>query len=223
MALLASLQLVTKAAIALLPIIITFSLIINSFMNVDTKALFFIFGTILLYGLNYLFIDYLPQDFYADLGDSTSDRGLIDNNFITGLFKIPSYIKRSPSFAVTFMSFVLLYVCLPLSNLPRDSEFPLLMVFILVFLTISALINSYIDMDGTERSSRLGFNALASLLGMGWGAAWWAIVKGKKDSPSGHTYFSANSSDSVKCSRPSTQAFKCTVYKDGKPVNDINS
>ena len=39
-----SLQLVSKAAVALLPIIITFSLIINSFMNVDTKALFFIFG-----------------------------------------------------------------------------------------------------------------------------------------------------------------------------------
>ena len=35
-----ALQLVSKAAIALLPIIITFSLIINSFMNVDTKALF---------------------------------------------------------------------------------------------------------------------------------------------------------------------------------------
>jgi hypothetical protein len=220
MALLLSLQLVSKAAIALLPIIITFSLIINSFMNGDSKALFFIFGTILLYGLNYLFIDYLPRNLYADLSNST---GVIDENFITGLFKLPSYLRKSPSFAVTFMSFVLLYVCLPLKDLPRDSEFPLLMVFTLVFLTISALINSFIDMTGTEQRIKIGGNVLASLLGMGWGAAWWAIVKGKKDSPSGHTYFSANSSDSVKCSRPSTQAFKCTVYKDGKPVGDINT
>ena len=215
-----SLQLVAKATITLLPIIITFSLIINSFMNGDTKALFFIFGTIILYGLNYLFIDYLPRNLYADLDPST---GVFDNNFITGLFKTPSYLRKSPNLAVAFMSFVLLYVCLPLSNLPRDAEFPLLMVFVLVFLTISALINSYFDMNGTERRIQLGFNALASLLGMSWGAAWWAIVKGKKDSPSGHTYFSANSPDSVKCSRPSTQAFKCTVYKDGKPVGDINS
>ena len=220
MALLLSLQLVSKAAIALLPIIITFSLIINSFMNGDSKALFFIFGTILLYGLNYLFIDYLPRNLYADLSISA---GVFDENFITGLFKLPSYLRKSPSFAVTFMSFVLLYVCLPLKDLPRDSEFPLLMVFTLVFLTISALINSFIDMTGTEQRIKIGGNVLASLLGMGWGAAWWAIVKGKKDSPSGHTYFSANSSDSVKCSRPSTQAFKCTVYKDGKPVGDINT
>jgi len=220
MALLASLQLVSKAAVALLPIIITFSLIINSFMNGDTKALFFIFGTILLYGLNYLFIDYLPRNYYEALNDPT---GEIDLNFITGLFKLPSYLFKSPSFAVTFMSFVLLYVCLPLRELPRDAEFPLLMVFVLVFLTIAALINSFVDMGGMEQRIKLGFNALASLLGMGWGAAWWAIVKGKKDSPSGHAYFSANSSDSVKCSRPSTQAFKCTVYKDGKPVGDINS
>lgn len=220
MALTTSLQLVSKAAIALLPLIVTFSLIINSFINGDTKALFFIFGTILLYGLNYLFIDYLPRNLYADLDAST---GQIDENFITGLFKLPSYLKRSPNFAVTFMSFALLYVCLPLRDLPRDAEFPLLMVFVLVFLTVATLINSYIDMEGTERRIKLGFSALASLLGMGWGAAWWAIVKGKKDSPSGHTYFSANPSDSVKCSRPSTQAFKCTVYKDGKPVGDINT
>ena len=220
MALIPSLQLVLRTAIAFLPIIVTFSLIINSFMNGDTKALFFIFGTILLYGLNYLFIDYLPRNLYAELEAST---GKIDDNFITGLFKLPSYFKKSPNFAVTFMSFVLLYVCLPLKDLPRDAEFPLLMVFVLVFLTISTLINSFIDMEGTETRIKLGFNALASLLGMGWGAAWWAIVSGKKDNPSGHVYFSANSSDSVKCSRPSTQAFKCTVYKDGKPVGDINS
>lgn len=220
MALIKSLQLVSKAAIALLPIIITFSLIINSFMNGDTKALFFIFGTILLYGLNYLFIDYLPRNSYATLGPPP---GVVNDLFILGLFKLPSYLFKSPSFAVTFMSFVLLYVCLPLRTLPKDAEFPLLMVFVLVFLTIAALINSFVDMEGAERNVIIGFNALASLLGMGWGAAWWAIVKGKKDSPSGHTYFSANSSDSVKCSRPSTQAFKCTVYKDGKPVGDINS
>ena len=218
-----SLQLVSKAAVALLPIIITFSLIINSFMNVDTKALFFIFGTIILYGLNYLFIDYLPRTMYSgtELGAGGGD--VFNDNFILGLFKLPSYIKNSPSFAVTFMSFVLLYVCLPLSTLPKDAEFPLLMVFVLVFLTIAALINSFFNMGDNPEKIKYGFNALASLLGMSWGAAWWAIVKGKKDSPSGHTYFSANSSDSVKCSRPSAQAFKCTVYKGGKPVGDINS
>jgi len=220
MALLDSIQLVSKAAIALLPIIITFSLIINSFMNGDSKALFFIFGTIILYGLNYLFIDYLPRNLYSGLDASS---GVFDANFITGLFKLPSYLKKSPSFAVTFMSFVLLYVCLPLKDLPRDAEFPLLMVFVLVFLTISAIINSFIDMEENEQRIKIGANALASMLGMGWGAAWWAIIKGKKDNPSGHAYFSANSSDSVKCSRPSTQAFKCTVYKDGKPVGDINT
>jgi len=215
--------LVSKAAIALLPIIITFSLIMNSFMNGDTKSLFFIFGTIILYGLNYLFIDYLPSEMYTGTVLGRGGGNVFNNNFILGLFKLPTYIKNSPSFAVTFMSFVLLYICLPLTNLPRDAEFPLLMVFVLVFLTIAALINSFINMNDNLINIKYGFNALASLLGMGWGAAWWAIVKGKKDSPSGHTYFSANSSDSVKCSRPSTQAFKCTVYKDGKPVGDINS
>ena len=53
-------------------------------MNGDTKALFFIFGTILLYGLNYLFIDYLPRGYYEPLENPS---GEIDLNFITGLFK----------------------------------------------------------------------------------------------------------------------------------------
>ena len=54
-----SLKTVSKAIITMLPIIITFSLIVTSFINGDTKALFFIFGALLLYGLNFLFVDIL--------------------------------------------------------------------------------------------------------------------------------------------------------------------
>ena len=116
-----------------------------------------------------------------------------------------------------------MYLCLPLKKLPKDREFPLLMVFVMVILTICSIIVSFNVSNTIYIMKSIGLHILAVSVGLGWGAAWYGIIKGKKDNPSGRTYFSANSADSVKCSRPSTQAFKCTVYKDGKPVGDINT
>jgi hypothetical protein len=219
----ASLTNVSKAIIIMLPIIVTFSLIVTSFINGDTKSLFFIFGALLLYGLNLFFVDFLVVK-YGTIGDLTVAVDAPINTFLSKLFKWEGLgLKITPSFTVAFMSFVLMYLCLPLKNLPRDTEFPLLMVFVLVILTICSIFVSFNVLGAPTTPSNFGVHALAVAIGMGWGAAWFGIVKGKKDNPSGRTYFSANSADSVKCSRPSTQAFKCTVYKDGQPVGDINT
>ena len=220
---------VSNTIIIMLPIIITFSLIVTSFINGDTKALFFIFGVLLLYGLNLFFVDFLGGKLVAttpdvDDGDEgdTGDTDVI-SKFLSKLFKLGSIGVNTPSFSVGFMSFVLMYLCLPLKNLPRDTEFPLLMVFVMVILTICSIFVSFKVSNTLITLKSIGAHILAVSVGLGWGAAWYGIIKGKKNNPSGRTYFSANSPDSVKCSRPSTQAFKCTVFKDGKPVGDINT
>jgi len=229
-----SLKTVSKAIIIMLPIIVTFSLIVTSFSNGDTKALFFIFRSLLFYGLNFLFVDILGAQLLGDgaaavpsLLDDDGDGDDQIDKFLRNLFKWGNIGNNTPRFSVGFMSFVLMYLCLPLKNLPRDTEFPLLMVFVMVILTICSIFVSFVSFDtigaGMDVYKSIGAHILAVGVGLGWGAAWYGIVKGKKDNPSGRTYFSANSADSVKCSRPSTQAFKCTVYKDGKPVGDINT
>lgn len=209
-----TLKKITDTAIMSMPIIISFSLMMNSFINGDNKALFFIFGSILLYGLNTLLID----NFIGKrLGNIDNVNNL--DTFLKQLFKIKfgDVYHKTPGFSVTFMSFVLMYLCLPLRNLPKDSEFPLLMVFVLILLTLSSIVVSYRLLGG------IGIHLFSIIFGMLWGWVWYLVVKGKKDNPSGNTYFSSNSNSSTKCSRPSTQAFKCTVYKNGKPVGDINS
>ena len=166
-------------------------------------------------GINLLFIDYFIGKRFTVSIDP--DNTLI--NFLQRMFKfkMAGEFKKTPGFTVPFMSFALMYLCLPLRNMPKDSDFPLLMVFVLVLLTLSSIITSV---------KLLGYpviHLVSIILGLLWGTAWYAIVKGKKEHPSGDTYFSANSSNTAKCSRPSTQAFKCTVYKNGKPVGDINT
>ena len=44
-----SLKNVSESAVMAMPIIVTFSLMMNSFITSDSKALFFIFGSLLLY------------------------------------------------------------------------------------------------------------------------------------------------------------------------------
>lgn len=210
-----SLKKVSETAVMAMPIVVSFSLMMNSFISGDSKALFFIFGSLLLYGINLLFVDnFIGKRFVESLD--------VDNTLVNFLqrifkFKMGGEFRKTPGFTVPFMSFALMYLCLPLRNMPKDADFPLLMVFVLVLLTLSSIITS-VKLIGSP-----GIHLLSVILGMLWGAAWYAIVKGKKDHPSGDTYFSANSSNTAKCSRPSTQAFKCTVYKNGKPVGDINT
>ena len=210
-----SLKNVSESAVMAMPIIVTFSLMMNSFITSDSKALFFIFGSLLLYGINILFIDnFIGKRFTESI---EPDNTLI--NFLQRMFKfkMDGGFKKTPGFTVPFMSFALMYLCLPLRNMPKDSDFPLLMVFVLILLTLSSIITS-VKLLGFP-----GIHLVSIILGMLWGTAWYTIVKGKKEHPSGNTYFSANSSNTAKCSRPSTQAFKCTVYKNGKPVGDINT
>ena len=209
-----SLKKVTETAVMVMPVVVSFSLMMNSFISGDSKALFFIFGSLLLYGINLLIVD---KFIGAKLGgDDIAGEGI--DAFLQGLFKIRSVnYKKTPGFTVPFMAFTLMYLCLPLRNLPKDADFPLLLVFVLVLLTLSSIITSVRLLENPY------IHLVSVILGMLWGWAWYVIVKGKKDNPSGNTYFSANSSTSTKCSRPSTQAFKCTVYKNGKPVGDINT
>lgn len=210
-----SLKKVSETAVMTMPIIVSFSLMMNSFISGDNKALFFIFGSLLLYGINLLFVDnFIGKRFVEQLNP---DNTLV--NFLQRIFKFKmgGQFRKTPGFTVSFMSFALMYLCLPLRNMPKDADFPLLMVFVLILLTLSSIITS-VKLLGSS-----AIHLVSVILGMLWGAAWYAIVKGKKENPSGDTYFSANSSNTAKCSRPSTQAFKCTVYKNGKPVGDINT
>jgi hypothetical protein len=91
-------------------------------------------------------------------------------------------------------------------NLPTLIFFPVLMIF---------------DFVWNVRNSCYKFGQLfASLmLGSGLGICWALVVSGggkQMDS----LYFTTGSPELVKCSKPNTSTFKCSVYKGGKLITN---
>lgn len=131
--------------------------------------------------------------------------------------------------AICISLYYLTYFISLVSGIPHDSNFPIILIIFLSIMLVFTIgygfsngetvpINTIIN-DYFKTSWGVVGAALAILTipcGLGYGLAQLARKFGLNSFPD-----KDGKSKNVKCTRPATQAFKCTVYKNGKPVGDI--
>lgn len=167
-----------------------------------------------------IIINMLINEQYVTSITFTSFGLLLAGSFVFG----GNIINKGTFKMETITSVVLIYLAsfvfssLGYANLPHDSHFPLgLSIFIGIIATGFSIYNFKLINNERAPTKLVLFQTGGLIIAAALGFAVSAIAKAKKEN-----MFKPNKSGStVRCSRPATQAFKCTVYKNGKPVEDV--
>ena len=184
---------------ALTPILITFFMLMLSFMNQNAKGIVFVAGALLATIINYPIQVMLKSEYDPD------------SPVVCDLISIP-YLTRytSPANSSLFIMFTFAYLFLPMRYNNQMN-----------YAVIAALLSMY-AIDSVSRINNgcatTGGAVLGALVGFVLGALWYTIF---------HTvgadnllYFEEVESNAVRCERPSKQTFKCSVYKGGKLISE---
>ena len=146
-----------------------------------------------------------------------------------GLIAINQNDEMASVIAICISLYYLTYFISLVSGIPHDSIFPIILIIFLSILLVIVVGYGYYfagshDMKIITIISKptpgWAVGAALAILtipcGLGYGLAQLARKFGLNFFPD-----KDGKSKNVKCTRPATQAFKCTVYKNGKPVGDI--
>jgi hypothetical protein len=190
----------------LAPFIIACFFTLASLLNADYKGVIYLAGLILS-----TVIVMMASPIFAATGWDMF-KPLPDTMPICNAFSLVQDTSLLPQ-GQSMLAFTFAYLLYPIiknsvvtMNLPTLIFFPVLMIF---------------DFVWNVRNSCYKFGQLfASLmLGSGLGICWALVVSGggkQMDS----LYFTTGSPELVKCSKPNTSTFKCSVYKGGKLITN---
>ena len=184
---------------ALTPILISFFMLMLSFMNQNVKGIVFIAGALLASFLNIPIKNMLKSE--ASASASTT----------CNIIDVP-YLNRynSPASSSLFIMFTFAYLFLPMRFNDQMN-----------YAVIVALLSMYV-IDSITRVNNscttIGGVVLGGLVGFVFGSLWYTVfhVTGSDNL----LYFDEVDSNAVRCERPSKQTFKCSVYKGGKLISE---
>ncbi len=176
----------------LIPILITFFMMMTSLINQDVKGLIWLAFT--LFGFSALLL------FYKNTTD-------VCENTIFPLFA--KY--KTCSVSSFFIVFTLFYLLLPMLHL-NNLNFFVLFSFVLFYLT---------DIVTKQKLCNFNVIGIfvGSLIGALYGLVCFHILL--SSSGDKFLYFSSTSSNNVYCSKPKNQTFKCSVYKNGQIISTL--
>jgi hypothetical protein len=180
------------------PTLLIFFLFLSSLFNQNLKGLVYIAGVLIASIINIFFMNII--------GSEVSE----DASYSCNVFDIP-HISRynSPYPSTLIISFTIAYLVLPMKYNKQMNY--LVLTFLLSLLGIDILTKVQ------NKCTSYPGSILGALVGFLLGTAWYAIFNS-----SGYKsllYFDELRSDSVKCSMPTKQSFKCAVYKNGEIIS----
>ena len=181
------------------PTLLIFFLFMSSLFNQNLKGLVYIAGVLIASIINI---------FFMNLVGSGSDP---DEAFSCSLFDIPHVSQfNSPYPSSVLIAFTLAYLILPMKY--NNQMNYAVLAFLLCLLGIDVL--TKVQNKCTTYAGAI----LGGLIGFLLGTVWYIIfhVTGYDSL----LYFDELRSDSVVCSRPSKQTFKCSVYKNGELISN---
>ena len=182
------------------PLYVTFFMLMSSVFNQDVKALVWLGGvalfTMVVLGLQILFKHKVKES----------------RNQVCGAFSLFSPVGQYdvPSVASYFIAFTLAYLMLPMMNNKSWNY------FVIIGFASLFMIDATVKVTGGCTTS--GGILFGGLLGYLFGLVWYNII-----SNAGGTkllYFDTGGSNNVVCSKPKSQTFKCSVYKNGELVSE---
>ena len=180
------------------PILIAFFMIMLSFMNQNVKGLVFIAGALLASFLNIPLMNTIKSPVNNDASLSCN------------LIEIP-YLNayNSPSPTSLFIAFTFEYLFLPMMY-NNQMNYGVISALLCLFALDSVS-------KVTNKCTTVGGAVLGALVGFMFGSIWYTIfhMVGADEV----LYFDEMESNAVKCEKPSSQTFKCSVYKNGVLVS----
>ena len=182
------------------PIIIASFFLILSSINEDVKGLIYMIGASIAIGLYVLIckgLDFIPID---------------DENILCSVFKFPLDSGITTNTASTvFIVFTFIYVLIPMIINKRTN------VMFIMIMSVLLLINIVCG----HIYKCAGINHIfASLIAGGiFGSTWWYMISNLENGR--YLYYDEMKSNSVQCSKPAQQTFKCQVFRNGVPLSDL--
>mgnify|MGYP001221055699 CR=1 FL=1 len=188
------------------PLFIIFFTIISSIVNNQlVKGLILNMGVVIVSGIIYLLKNILktPQDKAASLFC----------NILPAPFTVSSQDKvtvyDNPSLASGVLSFVSTYLIYPM--IINNQLNPSILLFLIVLVAINSAVEYHLKCSGLM-SSFMGI-----LIGIIFAMVYYTILRLNNNEDL--LYFTQRLSDNTQCGRPSDKTFKCTIYKNGVPMN----
>lgn len=180
------------------PILIAFFMIMLSFMNQNVKGLVFIAGALLATFLNIPLMNTIKSPVNKDASLSCN---LIEIPFLNAY--------NSPSPTSLFIAFTFAYLFLPMM-FNNQMNYGVISALLCLFALDSVS-------KVTNKCTTVGGAVLGALVGFMFGSIWYTIfhMVGADEV----LYFDEMESNAVKCEKPSSQTFKCSVYKNGLLVS----
>ena len=180
------------------PTLLIFFLFMTSLFNQNLKGLVYIAGVLISSIANIVLMNMI--------GSERSD----DESFSCSMFDIP-YVSRfnSPFPTTLIIAFTIAYLVLPMRY--NNQMNYILLAFLLILLVIDIL--TKVQNKCTTYPGAL----LGGLVGGLSGLIWYGLfsVSGYKSL----LFFDELQSNSVLCSKPTKQTFKCSVYKNGELIS----
>ena len=191
--------------ISLSPILISFFLILGSFLNQEAaKGGVYLGGVLIM-----LVIGILLKKLF---NKSPPDEFTHENCTIFDIRNIDLLNKSTPDLHSMFLAFTTLYLILPMIHHEAQVN-PYLLIVMSIFVIGNAITrikkkcNNIIDIVS------------GILIGGGFGTAWFYIFWATNN----HKLLFIDSlvSNKVICNRPAKQTFKCSVYKNGQLIKNL--
>ena len=182
------------------PLYVTFFMLMSSMFNQDIKALVWL-GGVTLFTMVILVLQVLFKSKISDRASPVCAAFRI--NDVIGKYNVPSVTSY-------FIAFTLAYLMIPMMANKSWNYFVIVGFASLFIIDATTKING----NCTSSSGIL----FGGLLGYLFGLVWYNII-----SNAGGTkllYFNTGGSNNVVCSKPSSQTFKCSVYRNGELIGD---
>ena len=182
------------------PFTLGFFLVMSSIFNQDLKGFVYLGGVLMSSIINIL----LQNVIRSELPDTAAPScRLIKFN----IFSDTPY--NNPNISSSFIAFTIAYLLLPMVY-NNQMNYVVVVFLLSLFLidTISKIMNNCTSLGGA---------LIGSLVGFILGAIWFSFFFSTGNNSL--LYFNEFISNNVVCNRPSKQSFKCSVYKNGKLID----
>ena len=180
------------------PLLLGFFLVMSSIFNQNLKGLVYLAGVLIAVIINIFLMN--------QIGSRKDATAAFSCDFVS----IPFMSNfNSPASTSLFIAFTIAYLVLPMQYNKQMNYVILAALLCLLVMDSVTKIN--------KKCTTAGGTFLGALVGLLLGTAWYSLFH-----ISGYDsllYFDELQSNKVRCSKPSKQSFKCSVYKNGELVS----
>jgi hypothetical protein len=184
----------------LAPLLVAFFMVMVSLMNENIKGVVYLAGALIALSINYPI-----QNVIGDEYQPPPEGSLVCSPFVFG----PLSKYNSPASSSLFLAFTFAYLFIPMYSNSTYNYGIISSMLILMFGNVYAKTRS----DCFDTSA----GVMGTLVGFLFGTLWYVMLQASNAQQ--FLYFGEMDSNAVRCSMPTEQTFRCSMYRNGTLVS----